>query len=169
MRSISQMIKHEIRELVPAVIYFFITFNAVGLTKSLMLREYGIKVSTFIGATIGALVVAKVVLIVGILPFMEPFRKIPIVYNVLWKTVLYCLVALLVQMLEDAIPALFKHDSLAQALSEIREPQFWAVQIWLFLLFLVFCAFREIIDVLGPAKAHEIFLGTRAADAGAGV
>jgi hypothetical protein len=86
MRTIGATITHEIRELIPAVIYFVITFNIIGFTKVLMLREYGITASTFAGATFGALLVAKAVLIVGVLPFMEPFPKLPIVYNVLWKT-----------------------------------------------------------------------------------
>ena len=69
MRPIGEIIKHEIRELAPVVIYFFIALNILGLTRTLILRQYGITVSTFFNATIGALVVAKVVLVVGVLPF----------------------------------------------------------------------------------------------------
>jgi hypothetical protein len=96
MSPIGETIRHEIRELIPTVIYFFITFNIIGFTKVLMLREYGITVSTFVGATLGALLVAKAVLIVGVLPFMEPFPKIPTIYNVLWKTLLYAFAALII-------------------------------------------------------------------------
>ena len=35
---------------------------------ALIVREYGISVSTFVNASIGALVVAKVMLVVGVLP-----------------------------------------------------------------------------------------------------
>lgn len=161
MRSIGEIIKDEIRELLPAVIYFFITLNAIGFTKTLMLRDYGISVSTFVNASIGALVVAKVVLVVGVLPFMEPFPKIPIIYNALWKTLLYMLGAFIFQVLEDAIPLLLKHQSLAPALDQIGMPHFWAIQIWLLMLFLVFCTFRELFHVLGPEKVREVFLGTR--------
>ena len=126
-----------------------------------MLREYGITVSTFVGATFGALLVAKTVLIVGVLPFMEPFPKIPILYNVLWKTLLYALAAFLIQVFEEVIRALLKHGGLAPVGDELWRPHFWVIQIWLVMVLLVFCTCRELIRVLRPEKAGEIFLGIR--------
>jgi hypothetical protein len=161
MRTIGTTIRHEIRELIPAVIYFVITFNIIGFTKVLMLREYGIQVSTLVGATLGALLVAKAVLLVGVLPFMEPFPKIPILYNALWKTLLYWLAALMIQVLEEVIPLLLKHRSLSAAWENVWSPHFWVIQIWLVMVLLVFCAFRELIRVLGPEQSKEIFLGMR--------
>jgi hypothetical protein len=161
MRPISEIIKHELRELTPVVIYFFIALNILALTRTLILRQYGIAVTTFFNATIGALVVAKVVLVVGVLPFMEPFPKIPIIYNVLWKTLLYMLGALIFQVLEDAIPLLLKGQSLAPALDQIWMPHFLVTQLWLILLFLIFCTFRELFEVIGVGKTREIFLGIR--------
>jgi len=162
MRPVAQVIKHEIRKLIPVVIYFLITFNIVGLTKSLMLRQYGIDISTLVAATVGALVAGKVVLIADALPFMDPFRKVPITYNVLWRTVIYTVVALLVQWIEHGV-RLWLHDGeLSRTFEDAMSPNFWAIQIWLFLLFLVFCAFKGLIDVLGPTKTREIFVGRRA-------
>jgi hypothetical protein len=161
MSPVGATIKHEVRELLPAVIYFVITFNIIGFTKVLMLREYGITVSTFVGATLGALLVAKAVLLVGVLPFMEPFPKIPILYNVLWKTLLYALAAVLIQVLEEVIRTLLKYGGLAPVWDTLWRPHFWAIQIWLVMVLLVFCTFRELIRVLGPEKAREIFLGIR--------
>jgi hypothetical protein len=97
------------------VIYFVITLSIIGFTKVLMLREYGITVSTVVGATLGALLVAKAVLIVGVLPFMEPFPKIPMLHNVLWKTLLYALAACMIQVLEEVMRALLKQGDLALA------------------------------------------------------
>ncbi len=67
MRSLGEVVKGEIRELTPVVIYFFLALNVLGFTRALILREYGISVSTFVNASIG------------------------IVHNVLWKTLLYML------------------------------------------------------------------------------
>jgi hypothetical protein len=160
-RSLGDIVRGEIRELVPVVIYFFIALNVLAFTRSLILREYGISVSTFVNASIGAIIVAKVVLVVGVLPFMEPFPKVPIVYNVLWKTLLYVLGAIVIQVLEEALPLLVRHESLAPAWHLLGTPNFWAIQIWLTILFLVFCTFRQLSDVLGPRRAREIFLGIR--------
>src|SRR5215510_14723122 len=64
-------IRHDLRELIPAVIYSVITFNIIGLTKVLMLGEFALHVLTMVGVTIGVLLVTKVVLLVGVLPFYE--------------------------------------------------------------------------------------------------
>jgi hypothetical protein len=159
MSLVGETTRHEIRELLPAVIYFVITFNIIGFTKVLMLRDYGITVSTFVGATFGALLVAKAVLLVGVLPFMEPFPKSPILYNVLWKTLLYTVAAIMIQLLEEIMRSLLKHGGLAPAWDVLWRPHFWEIQIWLFMVLLVFCTLRELIRVLGPAEAKKIFLG----------
>jgi hypothetical protein len=161
MRPISEIVKDEIRELTPVVIYFFIALNILGLTRVLLLRQYDITVSTFFNATIGALVVAKVVMVVGILPFMKPFPKIPIIYNVLWRTLLYMLGALIFQVLEEVLPLLLKGQSLAPAWDHVWTPLFLVIQLWLVMLFFIFCTFRELFHIIGTEKVRGIFLGPR--------
>src|SRR5262245_26860778 len=156
MSTIGGTIRHEIRELIPVVISFVITLNIIGFTKVLKLREYGVQVSTVVGATLGALLVAKVVLLVGVLPFMELFPKIPIIDNVVWKTLLYTLAAVIIQVLEEVIRVLLKHDGLASAWDALLRPHFWVVQIWLVMVLLVFCTIRELIRVLGVEQPKEI-------------
>ncbi len=159
-------LRRELRELLPAWAYFFITFNIVAFSRALMLRQYGIDISTFVRATVGSFLAAKVILIVGVLPFMRPFRPIPIIYNVLWKTGIYWIVAFLVQVLDQAVRLLLRHEPLRNVLNELVQAGFWAVQIWLALLLLAFVLFRELILVLGPERAKEILLGIRPSAAG---
>jgi hypothetical protein len=149
--------RHEIRELAPIVGYFFVAFNVIGFTKVLLLRNYGISQTTseFAAATIGALVMGKVALLVGLLPFMEPFPKVPITYNALWKTLIYLLGAVGFQLLEDLI----RDRSLTRFVESLTTPHFWAIQIWLFLVILGFCMFRQMSLVLGQEKTRELFLG----------
>src|SRR5262249_778349 len=103
-----------------------------------------------------------VVMVVGILPFMEPFPQVPIIYNVVWKTFLYMLGALIFQVLEDAIPLLLKGQSLAPALYQLWMPHFLSTQLSFIVLFLIFCTCRGLFHVIGPERAREIFLGTHA-------
>lgn len=161
MRPIGEIVKDEIRELAPVVIYFFIALNILGLTRVLLLRQYDITVSTFFNATIGALVVAKVVMVVGILPFMAPFPKIPIIYNVLWRTLLYMLGALIFQVLEEVLPLLLKGQSVTPAWDHVWTPLFLVIQLWLVMLFFIFCTFRELFHIIGTERVREIFLGPR--------
>ncbi|CAN1210089.1 hypothetical protein TUMEXPCC7403_07830 [Tumidithrix helvetica PCC 7403] len=157
MLKIGKKIVSKIRHLLPVWLYFFIAFNTLAFTKALMLQDYGIKVSTFASATIGSLVVAKVVLLVGYLPFFEPFPKIPIIYNVGWKTLLYSFVGFIFQFIEHAISS----RNFASALEELGRLHFWALQIWLVLLLLIWCITQELIHVIGAHRMKEIVLGIR--------
>jgi len=63
-------IKHEYLAMLPPAIFFFISFMLILITKRLILSEYGISWSGLGAACAGAILVAKVVLIVDKLPFV---------------------------------------------------------------------------------------------------
>ena len=50
---------------------------------------YGIPSSMFVTVTVLAFLIAKVVLIVDHVPFVNRFPEKPLIYNVLWKTAFY--------------------------------------------------------------------------------
>jgi hypothetical protein len=163
MENIAARLKHEIAQVIPPAVFFFVTFNVIAVTRALMLEQYGITVPSFAAATIGALIVAKVILIVDLLPFVNRYPDKPLVYNVAWKTLIYVLAALLVRYVEHLISFARKHDSLLEAnrhlLAEVIWPHFWAVQIWLALLLLIYCALRELARSLGGARVRHMFFG----------
>lgn len=163
MNSILSRVKHELGEVIPPAVFFFVAFQLIAFTRALMLEEYGIRTSTFVAATIGALIVAKVVLIVDLVPFVNQFPEKPLIYNVLWKTGIYLVAALLVRYIEHLIPFVREHGDLALAnrhlLDEVVWPHFWFVQIWLLVLFFLYCTMRELIRVLGRERVRAIFFG----------
>ena len=89
MGKILKTIKHEALELVPPTVFFFISFCLLILTQNLISRQYGIPRMSFVGAAVGALIVAKVVLIVDHFSLVNRFPQKPLVYNVVWKTSIY--------------------------------------------------------------------------------
>jgi hypothetical protein len=163
MNRIVSRLKHEFLGVIPPAVFFFISFQVIAFTQALMLEKYGIRVSTFVTATIAALVVAKVVLIVDLLPFVNRFPEKPLIYNVVWKTVIYQVAALLVRYVEHLISFVREHGDLALAnrhlLDEVVWSKFWAVQIWLLILFFVYCALRELVRVLGRERVRSMFFG----------
>jgi hypothetical protein len=163
MRKILKIIKRELLEVVPPMIFFLVAFNVITFTRKLMLEQYGIEVSSFVAATVGALIVAKVVLIADRIPFINKYPDKPLIYNVAWKTVIYIFVAFIVRFLEFLIPLWRKHRDLSVAFEhlwgEIIWPHFWAIQIWLFCLFFVYVSFRELARTLGEEKFFQMFLG----------
>ena len=61
--SLMTKLKHEFLEALPPTIFFFFAFNTIALTKALMLKAHGIQPVEFAAATLGALIVGKVVLL----------------------------------------------------------------------------------------------------------
>jgi hypothetical protein len=161
--KVLQTLKHEFFEVLPPTIFFFVAFQVISVTKMLMLREHGIPFSGFVMATVGALVVGKVVLITDKLRFVNKFPDKPLIYNVVWKTFIYVLAALLVRYAEHLLPLIGEYGTVRAAnhhlLNEVVWPRFWAIQIWLLVLFFVYTSFREIVRVIGRDEVLKMFLG----------
>jgi len=163
MPKIPRAIKRELLEIIPPTIFFFVAFNVITFTKGLMLEQYGIKFSGFIAATIGALIVAKVVLIADKIPFINKYPDKPLIYNVVWKTGIYVMVALVVRFLEYLIPLWWQYRNLSLAAEhlwgEIIWAHFWVIHIWLVCLFFVYVSFREFARAVGEERFFKMFLG----------
>ena len=166
MQKFAAIIYKEIREMLPPTIFFFAAFNLIALTTALNLRHYGISFTTFSLATVAALIVGKVVLITDKFSFINKFPSKPLIYNVVWKTIIYAFASVLVRYLERVVHFLFEYGSLSSANRHLFEemvwPRFWAIQIWLLVLLLLYCSFRELIRVVGRQTVVEIFFGRRA-------
>jgi len=156
---------HLIKELIPPAVFFFIAFQLLAFTRSLMLKQYGIEVSTFLAATIGALVAAKVVLLADLLPFMNRFPGRPLIYNIAWKTLIYFVAAFLVRYLEEFVHFYRQQGhwlaANRQMLEEVIWTRFLAIQIWLMVLLSVYCTLAELVRALGRDRARELFFGGR--------
>ena len=158
-----EFVGHEFHEVLPPTIFFLITFHIVVLDRALMLREYGLRLSSVAAATVMALLVAKVVLIADKLPFINRFPEKPLIYNVVWKTAIYVGAALLAHYLEHLVPLWWRTGQFLKANEEIWGeivwPHFWAIQLWLTVLIFVYCASRELIRIIGRERIMRIYFG----------
>ncbi len=163
MSTFGHKVKHFIQDWIPPAVFFFVAFQLLAFTKSLMLRQYGIDVKTFVEATIGALVVSKVVALADLLPFINRFPGRPLMYNIAWKTGVYFVAALVVRYLEAFIDFYRKQHEILGAnrhmLDELVWPHFWAIQIWLMVLLLVYCAMDALVSALGRDRTLQLFFG----------
>jgi hypothetical protein len=164
MSKLFAKVKEEIVEVLPPTIFFFITLHLVAIVRVLMLKGSGIAVSTPLQVTVAALILGKAVLIADLLPFINLYPHKPLIYNVVWKTTIYVLVAALVHYLERLIDFWKEAGSLVagnqKLLAEIVWPHFWAIQILLLVLICFYCMMRELVRVIGRDKVLEIFFGT---------
>jgi len=156
--------KSKLGSVIPTVVFFFIVFQLLVFTRALILKGYGIHASTFLQATIAALVVGKVVVLADLLPMMNRFPHRPLVYNIVWKTSIYMVAALLVRYVERLIPLIFEFKNLTVAnshlLDEVVWPHFWLVQLWLLVCFFMYCTVRELTRSFGREKVFSMFFGS---------
>ncbi len=73
MRKFLQTIKHEFLEVLPPILFFFMAFSLIIVSKRLVPEEYGIHFSGFATASVGALLVGKIVLVVDKFSFVDKF------------------------------------------------------------------------------------------------
>jgi hypothetical protein len=169
MSKLWRRLRHEFYQVLPPTIFFLISFHIVVIDRRLMLLQYGLPLSSIAGATVGALLIGKVVLITDKFPFINRFPGRPLIYNVAWKTAIYMAAAQLIQYLEDVVPVWWRTGDLVAAnrhlATEIVWPHFWAVQLWLFVLLFVYCSLREVVSAIGREKVVELFFGRSAARA----
>jgi len=161
--KILHTLKHEFLQVIPPTIFFLVAFLLIMATQRLILREYGIPLTGFGMAIIGALLVGKVVLIVDKLPFVNKFPDKPLLYNTVWKTFIYVLAMLLFRYLEHFVPLYMEQGNFLQAhqrlMAEVIWPHFLLIHMWLFVLFFVYCAARELVRVIGRDKVRQLFIG----------
>lgn len=155
--------KHEFMEMLPPTIFFFVILHIVALIRALMTEGTGIAVSTSASVTIAALVLGKSVLIADMLPFINRFPEKPLIWNVVWKTVIYALIALLVHFLERLYDYWKESPGLLAAnhklLAELNWAHFWAIQILLVTLVFNYCVLAELARVIGRDKLKRMFFG----------
>lgn len=158
-------LKEKILEAVPAILFFLIAFNLITLTENLMLsRKYGHDTDHYYAlASIGALLVGKLLIILNSFSFVNAFPHRPLIYNIVWKIVIYNVFALLFRLMHHFIHHFFEYKSGHAAyellLNEVSAHAFWAIQLWVLMTFIVYVVGSEFTRVLGVKEVKRLLFG----------
>lgn len=154
----------EIREALPATIFFLVLLHLIALTRAVALQDYSAAALRAVGATVGALIVAKAVLLVDALPLARGFSS-RLLGQILWKTALYGLVVLLFKIGEELVPLAVRHGGIAPAAAamynEISWPLFWVLALWVAGGLLLYCLGAELVRAIGAGRVREALVGPR--------
>src|SRR5271166_3694393 len=146
----------EFREVLPPVTFFLVGFNLVELTTQLVLADYAARLANFMVATTTALVVGKAVLVANALPFLRRFDTGPLIRPILFKTVIYWAVVFAARFLEQVIEYAIGGGTISgfpkYVTTHFTWHRFAAIQIWIFVLFLLYTGVAEISAWLGEGE-----------------
>ncbi|MCU0070198.1 hypothetical protein N8H71_01275 [Pseudomonas koreensis] len=156
-------IKHEFMKVLPPTVFFFVILHIVALIRSLMIKGSGVDLPLSASVLIASLILGKSVLVADMLPFINRFPDKPLIWNVIWKTLMYALVALIVHYLERLYDYWKEAHGFMEAnsllWSSMNWPRFWAVQILLITLIFMYCVIAELARVIGRDRLKVMFVG----------
>ena len=159
----------QVIHMLPAVIFFFVGFNLILFTRWMTLQEHGIPFTNFFAATLAALLVGKVVLVVDNLPFMRRFDGAPLIQPVLFKSLIYWIFVFVFRIAEGWFHFVKDGGAVGDFPSHLVAtfswPRFLAIQIWLMVLFLIYVTTHELNILFGDGELHRLFFRWRSSQA----
>jgi len=168
-RRVILRILQEAREAVRPTLFFFIGFNFIVLTTNLLVADYLVAVSSFMLATMAALVVGKAVLIANNLPIIRFFDRAPLIQPILFKTTFYWVIVFIARLLER-----FVHFSVIEGNSPGDFPlhlvttfswrRFVAISLWLLALFFIYVTAAEFSLLFGRGELRRLLFTSRPSD-----
>ena len=169
MRRVGAFLLRELREMLPPTIFFFIGFNLIILTTNLLLADYSEAVASFVLATGAALVVGKAVLVANATRSIRHFDRAPLMRPILYKSVFYWAVVFVARLLEHWIRFwLVEHHPLGTFLpymvSTFDWHRFIAIQLWIFVLFLIYETATELNHLFGEGELWHLLATSRPAE-----
>jgi hypothetical protein len=163
MHKLLEKLKEELFAVLPPTIFFFVALHLLTFIRVLMAKGTHFQPLSTMSIAIASLILGKAVLIADMLPPINRYPHKPLAYNIVWKTLIYLLMASIIHYVERLIDFSRQAGSIAagneKLLAEIVWPHYWAVEIILFILILAYCTMREFARVIGKEKMLRLFFG----------
>jgi hypothetical protein len=156
-------IEDEARRLAGVAAFCVAATCLVVFTDKLVAWNANVETATFATALVAGLVIAKVLVLVDLLPVMSAGADWPLAYRIVQKAPIYVVAVLAFRYVERLIHHLVSGVGLTEASAlaarPFTQPAFWATVIWLVVLLLVFLTTRELSRALGKDRLRLLFFG----------
>ena len=154
----------EFRRFLVLFFYLWILFGVFVLNQGIILREEGVNFTMQGFALINALVFAKVMMVFEMFDPGMRLRKRPLIYPILYETLLLTGLFIVVHVLEKVIEGLFHGRTVAQSLPSIGGGGLAGIlsaSVIMFFALLPFFTLRTLSMVMGDGRLRAILLGER--------
>ena len=142
--------------------YLWVLFVLLQLHKVTILREqnplapFGYRVGF---ALINALVLGKIILIAEAFHFGERFKAKPPVYEILFKSVVFSVLLVCCDMLEEVLVGMFHHKTITESIPKLGgggTEGVLMVGLMVFIVLIPFFLFAEIAQIIGEDKLFSM-------------
>jgi hypothetical protein len=162
--KILKSILKEIKTIARTTAYFAIVFALLMVMKTLYLKDYDIEFSGMSQALIGALIMAKVVLLMEMISLGRWVQRQPPIVDVILRTLLYTAGVLIVVVLEKSFEKRHEEHGFGNAVSYILSHRdfyhVWATTIGASASIFVYNSFSVIQRMLGKNGLARLFFST---------
>ena len=120
-KSFKQKLFHEIRSVAYATIYFAIWLGILMFLKTRILTEYKVEFTGISMALIGALILAKVVLVIDLIPLSNWTREHPASLIYIFRTLFNIIAVFILLLLEKAFESRHEYGGFGSSLSQVFQ------------------------------------------------
>jgi hypothetical protein len=162
--SIRERVTTELTEFVIIAVYLYICFAALAYLKSAILHAQGIAFAPFGFAAVKALICAKFVLVGRALHLGERFKALPLIWPTLHRSLVFLVLLLVLNALEEVVVGYLHHRDVADSLAELGGgtlDQLIATSVVMLLILVPFFAFRSLGEVVGERNLVRVFFRPR--------
>lgn len=163
MARIVAKVLEEIRKILVVAVFFSAGFCLIHVSNQLLTEGSHVEIASLARSIFGGLLVAKVLLSVNVLPFVDAFPGRPLLPNIMWKSSLYVAGCVTFLYVEPLLKNLFRgagvFASHSHALQELMLPRTWATMIWVGMLMTAFVTLQELTRVIGKEQLKHMIFG----------
>ena len=158
----------EIKQIAKTALYFFIVFGLMMVMKKLYLKDYDIQFSGLSQALIGALIMAKVIVLMKNIPLGHWVAGQPKIVDVMLRTLLYVVGVFIVVILEKVFEKRHVVTGFYNQLSYVFNNRdiyhVWASTMGIALAIFTYNAFSVVQQKLGKGNLARLFLSSPSAE-----
>lgn len=162
---LASFLLHEAKKAIPPTLFFLIVFHLTAMIRHLDEAGLGITVERSGSATVAALILGKIYLLMDGRPLANHFKNRPLILGTMWKTLIYWCIATIATALEEFLPTWYHlgdfHAALEDISTHVKLSTFVANHLVLLVSIFIFSALSELTRAIGPRKVWELFFGKR--------
>ena len=151
--------KEKILHILPIFLFFLVFFTLINWIEAFLFEKHGLTPIRFFEVVVAAALIAKIVLVVDLLPAVHRYKTRPLIYPILWKTAFYWVILLIVRLAIHLAPNIMYRSGYKDFMVNINWDLFISNQAYYLMLLFIFVTFQEITYRLGPKKMRQMFFG----------